>query len=366
MNTFGKNLRLTTFGESHGPAMGGVIDGLPSRFRIDFEAVQRELDRRKPGKNKFTTARREADAPRWLSGLTPDGVTLGSPVGFIIENTDARSKDYAAFGSAFRPNHADYTYHVKYGIGPLPGGGRASARETVNWVAAGAIARQLIAAKGVQVSAALTQVGATAIELTEAPDPEAVYSSPVHCPDEEAASQMMAEIEDARMQGDTVGGRVTCFITGLPAGIGDPIFDKLHARLAQAMMTINAAKGFEYGLGFRAASSRGNESADRFLPAPSSDNSDNSDTSDCSDKIRILGNSSGGIQGGISNGQPIYFNVAFKPTPTLMRDVESVNAAGEEVLLAASGRHDPCVAVRAVPVVEAMACLVIADFLLGS
>lgn len=350
MNTFGKRLRLTTFGESHGPAMGGVIDGLPAGFRIDFGAVRRDLDRRKPGKNRFTTARREADAPRWLSGLTPDGVTLGSPVAFIIENTDARSKDYAAFGAAFRPNHADYTYNVKYGIGPQPGGGRASARETVNWVAAGAIARQLLAAKGITVTAALSQVGATKLELTEAPDPEAVYDSPVYCPDEETAEQMMAEIEDARMQGDTVGGRVTCFINGVPAGIGDPIFDKLHARLAQAMMTINAAKGFEYGLGFRAPQSRGNETADRFRRVDG--------------KIRIVGNTSGGIQGGISNGQPVYFNVAFKPTPTLMRDVESVNALGEPVLLAASGRHDPCVAVRAVPVVEAMACLVIADFLL--
>lgn len=350
MNTFGHILRLTTFGESHGPAMGGVIDGLPPRFRIDFDAVDRDLARRRPGKNRLTTARREPDTPRWLSGLAPDGSTLGSPVAFIIENSDARPQDYDAFARGFRPNHADFTFRARYGTGPLSGGGRTSARETVNWVAAGAIARQLLASKGISVTAWLSQAGHEHFEADNTPRHEAIDASAVYCPDPEASARMEREIDAARLEGDTVGGRVSCHIEGLPAGIGEPVFGKLHARLAEAMMTINAAKGFEYGLGFAAAEARGSQTADSFSPDPADPRG-----------LHIEGNSSGGIQGGISNGQLIYFNVAFKPAPTLMRDVESVDASGKSVLLAASGRHDPCVAIRAVPVVEAMACLTIAD-----
>ena len=353
MNTFGHLLRLTTFGESHGPAMGGVIDGLPGGFRIDFDAVARDLARRRPGKNLLTTARREPDSPRWLSGLDAEGRTIGSPLAFIIENSDARPQDYDSFSRGFRPNHADFTFRARYGTGPLSGGGRTSARETVNWVTAGAIARQLLASKGIAVTAWLSQAGNALLDATDATDAtparDAIDASPVYCPDPDASQRMEREIDTARREGDTVGGRVSCHITGVPAGIGEPVFGKLHARLAEAMMTINAAKGFEYGLGFAAAGARGSRTADAFVPDSSTRG------------FHIEGNTSGGIQGGISNGETIYFHVAFKPAPTLMRDVESVDAAGNPLTLKAKGRHDPCVAIRAVPVVEAMACLTLAD-----
>ena len=323
MNTFGQRLRLTTFGESHGPAMGGILDGVPPRFKIDFEALQKGLDRRRPGQSTLTTARNEADRPEFLSGLTSDGVTLGTPIGFIVRNSDHRSSDYSA--TLLRPNHADYTYMLRYGIRDHRGGGRASARETVNWCVGGEIARQLLASKGIAISARLISVGGRESDFEEI-------------------------IAAAKRNGDSVGAVVGCVINGMPGGVGDPVFGKLHARLAQAIMSINAAKGFDYGLGFESANQLGSDVVDFFR---------------CDeDGIHTTTNYSGGIQGGISNGQDIWFRVAFKPTPTLMRDVVTVDIDGEEHVLKAAGRHDPCVGVRAVPVVEAMAALTIADAML--
>lgn len=324
MNTFGQHLRLTTFGESHGPAMGGVIDGMPPRFKIDFEALQKGLDRRRPGQSALTTARNEADRPEFLSGLTEEGVTLGTPIGFIVRNGDTRSSDYSA--TLLRPNHADYTYMLRYGIRDHRGGGRASARETVNWCVGGEIARQLLSTKGITIQARLVSVGG-----------------------QESGFQEI--IAAAKKSGNSVGAIVGCVVSGVPGGIGDPVFGKLHARLAQAMMSINAAKGFDYGLGFEAANQLGSDVMDLFQADETG--------------IHTTTNYSGGIQGGISNGQDIWFRVAFKPTPTLIRDVLTVNMDGEQKVLKAAGRHDPCVGLRGVPVVEAMAALTIADAMLG-
>lgn len=323
MNTFGQRLRLTTFGESHGPAMGGVLDGVPPRFKIDFEALQKGLDRRRPGQSTLTTARNEADRPEFLSGLTEEGVTLGTPIGFIVRNGDKRSSDYSP--TLLRPNHADYTYMLRYGIRDHRGGGRASARETVNWCVGGEIARQLLATKGIAIQARLISVGGQESGFEEI-------------------------IAAAKKNGDSVGAIVGCVASGVPGGIGDPVFGKLHARLAQAMMSINAAKGFDYGLGFEAANQYGSNVMDLFQADENG--------------IHTATNYSGGIQGGISNGQDIWFRVAFKPTPTLLRDVLTVDIEGEQKVLKAAGRHDPCVGVRAVPVVEAMTALTIADAML--
>lgn len=318
MNTFGKYIRLTTFGESHGPAMGGILDGMPSRVHIDLAKVQEELDRRAPGRSQFVSQRKEPDRLEVLSGITADGLTLGTPIGFIVRNKDHRPEDYVQYEGKFRPNHADYTYYAKYGIHDFRGGGRASARETVSWVAAGAICRQWLDRFGISVSARLVETG---------------------------------NIEDAASRGDSVGGVVEGHIEGLPTGVGEPVFDKLSARLASAMMTINAAKAFEYGDGFMAASMRGSECQDIPYIEVETGN------------ISFHTNHSGGIQGGISNGMPVDFRVWFKPTPTIMQTTETLDVNGSRTIIEPCGRHDPCVAVRAVPVVEAMAVLTVADLL---
>lgn len=318
MNTFGKYIRLTTFGESHGPAMGGILDGMPSRVHIDLAKVQEELDRRAPGRSKFVSQRKEPDRLEVLSGITADGLTLGTPIGFIVRNKDHRPEDYSQYEGKFRPNHADYTYYAKYGIHDFRGGGRASARETVSWVAAGAICRQWLDRFGISVSARLVETG---------------------------------NIEDAASRGDSVGGVVEGHIEGLPTAVGEPVFDKLSARLASAMMTINAAKAFEYGDGFMAASMRGSECQD--IPYIEEETGN----------ISFHTNHSGGIQGGISNGMPVDFRVWFKPTPTIMQTTETLDVNGSRTIIEPCGRHDPCVALRAVPVVEAMAILTVADLL---
>lgn len=318
MNTFGKNIRLTTFGESHGPAMGGILDGMPPRVQIDLERVQSDLDRRAPGRTPLTSQRKEPDKLEILSGISPDGLTLGSPIGFIIRNRDHKPEDYLSYEGKFRPNHADYTYYTKYGLHDFRGGGRASARETVSWVAAGAICRQWLETFDIRVSAKLVETNS---------------------------------IEEAAKSGDSTGAIVEGFIEGLPVGVGEPVFDKLSAHLASAMMTINAAKAFEYGDGFKSSEMLGSESLDiPYLDIKSR-------------QVRFKTNHSGGIQGGISNGMPVNFRVYFKPTPTIMQPVESIDTAHNAVTIDPRGRHDPCVAVRAVSVVEAMALLTIADLL---
>lgn len=352
MNTFGKNLTLTTFGESHGPAMGGVIDGFPAGFKIDFEALLEEIAKRRPGQSALVTARNETDTPEFLSGISPEGVTLGSPIGFIVRNADHHSSDYDEMARIYRPNHADYTYIRRYGIRDHRGGGRSSARETVNWVVAGALAAQWLESKGITIRAVLSQVGPiSAGDIFDGlmTNPDEPFTLEVNPSIRLAMEEMVRETKKA---GDSVGGRVSCLISGIPAGIGNPVAGKLHAALASAMMSINAAKGFEYGLGFRAAYSRGSETADRFIPADKPEA-----------PLRTSTNFSGGIQGGISNGMPVFFSVAFKPTPTLMKPLETVDTDGKAATLNPAGRHDPCVAVRAVPVVKAMAALVVADYL---
>lgn len=353
MNTFGKNLTLTTFGESHGPAMGGVIDGFPSGFKIDFDRLYEEVAKRRPGSSALVTARNESDRPEFLSGISPEGITLGTPIGFIVRNKDHHSNDYDEMKTLYRPNHADYTYIARYGIRDARGGGRSSARETVNWVVAGALASQWLESKGIMIQTVLSQVGPiSAGDIFDSliTDPEKPFKLEVN---NDLLLAMQEQVILAKKSGDSVGGKVSGLITGLPAGIGNPVADKLHAALGAAMLSINAAKGFEYGLGFRAPSARGSETADIFLPSQ-----------DSTDKLKTATNYSGGIQGGISNGMPIYFSVAFKPTPTLMKPLQTVDVTGKSKILNPAGRHDPCVAVRAVHVVKAMAALVIADQML--
>lgn len=350
MNTFGTRLRLTTFGESHGPAIGGVIDGFPSGFKIDFQSLQEEIDKRKPGNSQLVTQRQESDIPEFLSGISSDGITLGTSIGFIIRNKDNRSKDYSELAKKYRPNHADYTYDVKYGIRDYRGGGRASARETANWVVAGALAQQwLHQSHGIWINSFLTGVGKVSFteNLTDSLSQGNFKFEDFSLPEQDI-KKIEEEIEKARKEGDSVGGTVTCVINGLPAGIGSPVSDKVQSRLAQAMLSINAAKGFEYGGGMQIAKKRGSEVLDTYR---------------YKGNIYTETNYSGGIQGGITNGMPIFFNVAFKPTPTIMQEVETITANHEVTTLKMKGRHDPCVAVRAVPVVKAMAALVIADFL---
>ncbi len=349
-NSFGNVFILTTFGESHGSAIGGVVDGCPAGLKLDLDAVQRELDRRRPGSTPLGTERKEEDRVEFLSGVM-EGITLGTPIGFIIRNSDAQSSDYDQLKDAFRPGHADLTWEQKFGLRDHRGGGRASARETACRVVGGAVARQLIAASGMRVQAYVSQVGHVLLSrpYTEM-DLSSVYSSDVRCPDPTTAEQMTQAIQQVRAEGDTLGGQVTCVISRVPAGLGEPVFDKLHADLGKAMLSINAVKGFQIGSGFGSAGMRGSEHNDAYVAAAGA--------------IHTSTNRSGGVQGGISTGEDIVFDVAFKPVSTLMRQQATVDRTGQAVTLEAKGRHDPCVVPRAVPVVEAMACLVIADHLL--
>ena len=344
-NTTGTLFKLTTFGESHGPAIGGIIDGCPPGINIDLSAIQDALNRRRPGQSSITTQRTEADEIELLSGIF-EGKTTGTPIGFIIRNKDHRSADYSDLKDVLRPSHADYTYQAKYGVRDYRGGGRSSARETAVRVAAGAIASAML--KDVKATAFVSQVGSIRMpEVATIPTLTDIEASAVRCPDAAKAAEMQFFIEQMRDSGDTVGGAITCIINGVPAGWGEPVFDKLHADLGKAMLSINAVKGFEIGSGFKAAEMRGSEHNDAFNP-------------DFSTKT----NNSGGIQGGISNGQPIIFRVAFKPVATIKQKQETVSVKGEKTEMQAKGRHDPCVVPRAVPIVEAMAYLVLADHFL--
>ena len=347
MNTFGNIFKVTTFGESHGAAVGGVIDGMPAGVAIDLEKVQVQLNRRRPGQSAIVTARNEKDCVEVLSGLF-EGVTTGQPIGFIVRNADQHSGDYDNIRDLFRPSHADFTYTAKYGIRDHRGGGRSSARETISRVVAGAFARQALEQLGINVYAYTSQVGDIALNKTyKELNLNDIDSNDVRCPDAETAEKMKALILDVKSAGDTIGGIITGVITGCPAGLGDPAFGKLHASLASAMMSINAAKGFEYGMGFDGVTHRGSEMIDVFKAE--------------NDKISTITNNTGGIQGGISNGEDIYFRVAFKPVATLLRDVETIDKEGNAVTLKARGRHDPCVLPRAVPIVEAMAAITVFD-----
>lgn len=346
-NGIGSIFRVTTFGESHGTAVGGVIEGMPAGITIDLEAVQGELNRRKPGQSAIVTARGEGDVVRVLSGVF-EGVTTGTPIGFVVENENQHSNDYNNIKELYRPSHADYTYTQKYGLRDYRGGGRSSARETISRVVAGAFARQALAHLGVEIYAYTSQVGDLALNNDyKLYDPKLIETNMVRCPDMDMAERMIALIKQIKGEGDTIGGIITGVIKGAAVGLGEPVFGKLHANLGAAMLGINAVKGFEYGIGFDAASKRGSEINDTFI---------------CRDgKVSTITNNSGGIQGGISNGEDIYFRVAFKPVATLLRDVETINQAGDAVTLRARGRHDACVLPRAVPIVEAMAAITILD-----
>lgn len=351
MNSFGTLFRITTFGESHGPAIGVVVDGCPAGLEIDEAFIQSELSRRKPGQSKITTQRKEDDSFQILSGVF-EGKTTGAPIALVIENKDQRSKDYSHLEKTFRPSHADYTYQTKYGLRDHRGGGRSSARETAARVAAGAIAKLLLGKSGIEIQAYVSQVGTVKAPPYTQLDLSKTESNIVRCPDPATAEKMIALIDEVRLSRDTIGGVVTCVIKNTPVGLGEPVFDKLHAQLGKAILSINAVKGFEYGSGFDGVTLRGSQHNDEFV--------NNKGT------IRTKTNHSGGIQGGISNGEDIYFNVAFKPVATIMQDQQSVDTEGNEVTVQGKGRHDPCVVPRAVPIVEAMAALVLADFLLLS
>ena len=345
MNKIGKILQLTTFGESHGVAIGGIIDGMPSNVSLDFDKIQNELDRRKPGQSAIVTQRKESDTVQFLSGIF-DGKTTGASIGFIIPNDNQKSNDYDHIKDVFRPSHADFTYQKKYGNRDHRGGGRTSARETANWVVGGAVAKHLI--PEIKINSYVSSVGD--IKTTKAYqdlDFSHIESNIVRCPDLEIADEMIDLIKQVRKDGDTIGGEVTCVIQNVPIGLGEPVFDKLHARLGYAMLSINAVKGFEYGKGFEATSMRGSQMNDLF-------NTDGSTKT----------NYSGGIQGGISNGMDIYFKVAFKPVATLMQNQTTINTKHELIEMHGKGRHDPCVVPRAVPIVDALTALVLADLTL--
>lgn len=348
-NSFGEILKLTTFGESHGPAVGGILDGLPSGLEINPDKIQWLLDQRKPGQSAISSSRNESDQVELLSGIF-QGKTLGTPVGFIIRNTDARPADYDHLQTAYRPSHADFAWDQKYGFRDFRGGGRASARETAARVAAGAIALQLLGHYGISVQSWVSQVGGVIMNPSAAINEEAIFSNEIRCPHHESAAAMRELILKLKSEGNTIGGMVSTRVTGLNAGIGEPVFDKLHASLGHAMLSINAVKGFEYGSGFRAVTMTGSEHNDTFINSGGI--------------ITTRTNNSGGIQGGISNGNEITFNVAFKPVATVLQPQETVNAAGESAILQGKGRHDPCVVPRAVPIVMAMTALTIADHLL--
>jgi chorismate synthase len=349
-NTYGQLFRITTFGESHGPALGVVIDGCPSNLSIDLDFIQSELNKRKPGQSAITTARKEDESFEILSGVF-EGKTTGAPICMMVRNKDQRSQDYSHLKDIFRPSHADYTYQTKYGMRDYRGGGRSSARETVARVLAGAVAKLFLAQQNIQINAYVSQVGPVKLVTTPVQiDVSNIEKSLVRCPDETVSNQMIDLITETGKKGDSVGGAITCLIKNVPAGLGEPVFDKLHAELGKAILSINACKGFEIGSGFDAAQSFGSVHNDEFFVK------DNA--------IHTQTNNSGGVQGGISNGELVYFRCAFKPVATIRSEQQTITNQGEEVTLAASGRHDPCVVPRAVPIVEAMAALVLADFVL--
>jgi chorismate synthase len=353
MNTFGQIFRLTTFGESHGEAIGGVVDGMPAGIAIDIDFIQQELNRRRPGQSNITTSRNEADEVELLSGVF-EGKTTGAPIGFMVRNTNQHSSDYEQMRNTFRPSHADYTYYYKYGIRDHRGGGRSSARITISRCVAGALAKLALRQLGISITAYTSQVGSIALDRDYRQyDLSLTESNIVRCPDPQKAADMIRLIEQVKAEGDTIGGTITCVIKGCPPGLGDPEFSKLHATLGAAMLSINAVKGFEYGEGFNGLTMRGSEQNDSFV-------SSNDNVSHLKD-VKTATNHSGGIQGGISNGQDIYFRVAFKPVATLLRPQQTVDIDGKETTLTARGRHDPCVLPRAVPVVEAMAAMTIFD-----
>ena len=351
-NTFGKIFKISTFGESHGIAIGVVIDGCPAGIDINKDIIQKDLDRRKPGQSKITTQRKEDDKLQILSGVF-DGKSTGAPISILINNKDQKSSDYNHISTSFRPSHADYTYHKKYGTRDFRGGGRSSARETANWVSAGSIAKQILSQTGIKISAYVSQVGSLKLKknykLLDLTNSE---KNIVRCPDNEYSKKFIDIIDNARKNNDTIGGVITCVIEGCPVGIGEPIFRKLHAELGRAMLSINAVKGFEYGSGFKGVEMFGSEHNDEFEVKEN--------------KVSTKSNNSGGIQGGISNGQDIYFNVAFKPVSTIMKDQKSISSENEKIIIKGKGRHDPCVVPRAVPIVEAMAANVLVDLYLQS
>ena len=342
-NTFGNLFKVTTFGESHGVAIGGIIDGCPAGITLDLKEIQAELDRRRPGQSAIVTQRKEPDTVEFYSGIF-EGVTTGTPIGFAIKNANQKSKDYSHIKDSYRPSHADYTYDQKYGVRDYRGGGRSSARETASRVVAGAIAKQVL--PEIKINAYVSAVGPLKLNKNHTElDFSLTESNIVRCPDTEMAIEMENYIKQIRKEGDTVGGIVSCAISGVPVGLGEPVFDKLHAELGKAMLSINAVKGFEYGSGFEGAVLKGSQHNDLF-------------NTDGTTKTNL----SGGIQGGISNGMDIYFNVAFKPVATIMQDQETIDKAGNMVTMQGKGRHDPCVVPRAVPIVEAMAALVLVDY----
>lgn len=349
-NTFGTLFRLTTFGESHGAALGGIIDGCPSGLEMDLEFVKSELKRRKPGQSHITTQRQEEDEVKFLSGIF-EGKTTGHPIGFTIENTNQKSNDYEHIKDSFRPSHADFTYQEKYGIRDYRGGGRSSARETACRIVGGAIAKLYLKYLNVSIQAYVSQVGHIKLEKKyQDLDLSKTEESIIRCPDAATAYKMVSYIEDIRKEGNTIGGIVSCVVKGTPIGLGEPVFDRLHADIGKAMLSINAVKGFEYGEGFNSINFKGSELNDAFTSTDG--------------KVNTTTNHSGGIQGGISNGQDIYFNVAFKPVATIMQDQQSVDKDGNEMVVKGKGRHDPCVLPRAVPIVESMAALVLVDHIL--
>ncbi|WP_430408305.1 chorismate synthase [Kordia sp.] len=344
-NTFGTLFKLTTFGESHGPAIGGIIDGCPAGIALDMDMIQEEMNRRKPGQSAIVTQRKEPDAVVFYSGIF-EGKTTGVPIGFAIHNTNQKSHDYSHIKETYRPSHADYVYDQKYGHRDYRGGGRSSARETASRVVAGAIAKQMLS--NIKINAFVSSVGEISLDKPyQELDFNLTESNPVRCPDPAKAAEMEERIREIRKEGDTIGGTITCVLQNVPVGLGEPVFDKLHAELGKAMLSINAVKGFEYGSGFEGSKMKGSQHNDIF-------------NADGSTKTNL----SGGIQGGISNGMDIYFSVAFKPVATIMQKQQTINKDGEVVEMTGKGRHDPCVVPRAVPIVEAMAALVLADYYL--
>jgi len=349
-NTIGKLFTFTSFGESHGKGIGGIVDGCPSGIELDEEYIQKELNRRRPGQSDISTPRKEDDKVEFLSGIF-EGKTTGTPIAFVIWNENQHSSDYDQLKEVYRPSHADYTYQQKYGIRDHRGGGRSSARETASRVVAGAIAKLVLKKSGIEITAFTSQVGHIAMtQRVESADLTLIESNIVRCPDLETAKKMIAYIKQLKEEGDSIGGIISCIIKGVPVGLGEPVFDKLQARLAQAMLSINATHGFDYGKGFEGVSLKGSEMNDEFVKID--------------EKVTTKTNNSGGVQGGISNGQDIYFRVLFKPVATIAKKQETLDIHEKEVELEARGRHDPCVLPRAVPIVEAMAAITLLDLLL--